>query len=104
MGVFLWVEIIIPRVLLADRALLHGLPRAQAARWDYVKIDECLEGTRTSVLDEIKEGLFTGDQRRIQWLNGLAGTVTSALTKTVAHLFADENQLGASFCSRDEAD
>jgi hypothetical protein len=100
-----WVEIIIPHVLLAERALLRGLPRAQAARWDYVKIDECLEGTRSTVLDEITERIYTEDQRRIQWLNGLAGTGKSTLAKTVAHLFADKNQLGASFfCSRDEAD
>jgi hypothetical protein len=101
----LWVNLIIPHLFLAEHALLRGLPRAHAARWDYVDFDECLEGTRSTVLTEIKEHISNGDRRRIQWLNGLAGTGKSTIAKTVAHLFADENQLGASFiCSRDEAD
>ena len=96
---------IIPHIFIAERALLCGLPRAKAARWDYTKIDECLEGTHSTVLNEIKQHIFKRDHRHIQWLNGLAGTGKSTIAKTVAHLFADENQLGASFfCSRDEAD
>ena len=84
---------------------MDKLPRAKAARWDYIDIAECLEGTRITVLDEIKERVLIEERRRIQWLNGLAGTGKSTIAKTVAHLLANENQLGASFfCSRDEAE
>ena len=93
----LFVEIVVPHVFSAERALFDKLPRAKAARWDYVDIEECLEGTRSTVLAEIKEHISNGDRRRIQWLNGLVGTGKSTVVKTVAHSFTDENQLGASF-------
>ena len=99
------IELILSYTVLADRGYLDKLPRAKAARWDYVDIDECLPGTRRTVLDRINEHIFKEDGRRIIWLNGLAGTGKSTLAKSVAHLFADECQLGASFfCSRSETD
>jgi hypothetical protein len=64
-----------------------------------------MEGTRGTVLAEIKECIFNEKKHRIQWLNGLAGAGKSTLAKSVARSLAVESQLGASFfCARDEPD
>ena len=38
-----------------------------------------------------------GDERRIFWLNGMAGTGKSTIARTVARKYNDRNRLGASF-------
>ena len=62
----------------------------------------CLKGTRKDVLWEIEHWLMDERERRVFWLNGLAGTGKSTIAQTFAETaFADGN-LGASFfCSRD---
>ena len=65
----------------------------------------CLKGTRGAVLNGIELWAQDFDGSPVYWLNGLAGTGKSTITKTIAErLFAD-GQLGASFfCSRDFED
>ena len=65
----------------------------------------CLRGTREGVLRDI-EDWFTNDwDRRVFWLNGLAGTGKSTIAQTFAETTFADGQLGASFfCSRDFED
>jgi hypothetical protein len=77
------------------------------APWDYVRADECLDGTRIAILDGIKAWISSRDNepRSVYWLNGLAGTGKTTIAKSVAHFAADEGLLGASFfCSRNVTD
>jgi NACHT domain len=84
---------------------LSKLPRAATAGWECIDSEECLQGTRTSVLEGIEAWIHTNGGPQVYWLNGLAGTGKSTLAKSVARLAADQGLLGASFfCSRDEAD
>ena len=64
--------------------------------WDQ-GCDDCLEGTRGAILDEID--LWTRDFTKppIYWLDGLAGTGKSAIAETVAKRMHADGRLGASF-------
>jgi len=86
-------------------ALLHNFRSAKGAEFRHGKRTGCLKGTRGAVLDGIELWAGDFDQHSIYWLNGLAGTGKSTITKTIAErLFAD-GRLGASFfCSRDYED
>ncbi|KAJ5938320.1 hypothetical protein N7466_001454 [Penicillium verhagenii] len=59
--------------------------------------DECLPGTRTDLLNEIAEWAVSPHGKCIFWLNGMAGTGKSTISRTVAKRFKQENILGASF-------
>lgn len=59
--------------------------------------DECLPGTRTSIIHQIREWPFSPQGRCIFWLNGMAGTGKSTIARTVAKFFKESNSLGASF-------
>ena len=62
----------------------------------------CMKGTRRDVLFQLEQWLKDEGDKRVFWLNGLAGTGKSTIAQTFAEMcFADGN-LGASFfCSRD---
>jgi hypothetical protein len=57
----------------------------------------CLAGTRTHLLQRISEWYANDDSKRIFWLNGMAGTGKSTVSRTVAQAFTDRGVLGASF-------
>ncbi|KAJ6035814.1 hypothetical protein N7540_000093 [Penicillium herquei] len=59
--------------------------------------DECLEGTRTDILHKISEWAFSPHERSIFWLQGMAGTGKSTISRTVANSLKQTNHLGASF-------
>jgi len=61
-----------------------------------------MKGTRRDVLFQLEQWLKDEGDKRVFWLNGLAGTGKSTIAQTFAEMcFADGN-LGASFfCSRD---
>ncbi|KAL6790941.1 putative wd40 protein [Trichoderma sp. SZMC 28012] len=59
--------------------------------------DECLQGTRTKILHDIEEWATTLSSKCIFWLNGMAGTGKSTISRTVARLFQAKQLLGASF-------
>lgn len=66
---------------------------------------ECLPGTRTELLREITEWAFSPSSKNIFWLQGMAGTGKSTISRTVARSAKKRNQLGASFFfKRGEAD
>ncbi|CAG8926838.1 unnamed protein product [Penicillium salamii] len=79
------------------------LPVADGAEFDsFMDRDEveCLAGTRTELLEEIADWIASPDGKPIFWLNGMAGTGKSTISRTVARRLKNENTLGASFFFR----
>ncbi|KAJ5433611.1 uncharacterized protein N7458_012767 [Penicillium daleae] len=79
---------------------LEKLPFAHGAALDSYADqydDECLEGTRTDILHKISEWAFSPHERAIFWLQGMAGTGKSTISRTVAKSLNQTNHLGASF-------
>src|SRR5438477_9784816 len=76
------------------------LPCVDAATFDS-HADEldarCHPGTQEDLLRHIKEWANDPYGKCIFWLNGMAGTGKSTISRTVAQSFADNGQLGASF-------
>lgn len=59
--------------------------------------EECLPGTRMILLEDIKGWASSPEGKCIFWLNGLAGTGKSTISRTTAKLFHETGLLGASF-------
>lgn len=59
--------------------------------------DQCLPGTRTEILSQIREWASSPNDRCIFWLNGIAGTGKSTISRTLADSFSRSKLLGASF-------
>ncbi|OBT67626.1 hypothetical protein VE03_03802 [Pseudogymnoascus sp. 23342-1-I1] len=57
----------------------------------------CLPGTRVDLLQKIYNWADGEDERCIFWLNGLAGTGKSTISRTVALRYNEQKRLGASF-------
>ncbi|KFZ22424.1 hypothetical protein V502_02884, partial [Pseudogymnoascus sp. VKM F-4520 (FW-2644)] len=57
----------------------------------------CYQGTRVELLRQIDTWASNRGSERIFWLNGMAGTGKSTISRTVAQTFADKGDLGASF-------
>jgi hypothetical protein len=57
----------------------------------------CLADTRVDLLQEIHAWADDNDGRFIYWLSGLAGTGKSTIARTVARMYFENGQLGASF-------
>ena len=57
----------------------------------------CHPDTRAELLCQIREWAHNPDGEIIFWLNGMAGTGKSTISRTVAKTFADNGLLGASF-------
>ena len=61
-----------------------------------------MKGTRRDVLSQIDRWLNDEEDKRVFWLNGLAGTGKSTIAQTFAETSFADGKLGASFfCSRD---
>ncbi|KAL4990294.1 hypothetical protein BDW68DRAFT_45139 [Aspergillus falconensis] len=58
---------------------------------------QCLQGTRTELLQKIMEWATSPSQKGIFWLKGMAGTGKSTISRTVARSLKNTNCLGASF-------
>lgn len=81
---------------------LSKLPFATGARFDSQKNDEksereCLEDTRVDLMLQIDEWAHNPIGESIFWLNGMAGTGKSTISRTVSRRFDENGQLGASF-------
>jgi hypothetical protein len=62
----------------------------------------CMKGTRREIFSQLDNWLNDEQDKRVFWLNGLAGTGKSAIAKTFAERSFADGKLGASFfCSRD---
>ena len=64
-----------------------------------------MKGTRRDVLSQLENWLDDDRDKRVFWLNGLAGTGKSTIAQTFAEITFADGMLGASFfCSRDYDD
>jgi len=64
-----------------------------------------MKGTRRDVLFQLEQWLKDKEDKRVFWLNGLAGTGKSTIAQTFAEMCFADGKLGASFfCSRDFED
>ncbi|KAJ6779586.1 hypothetical protein PWT90_04750 [Aphanocladium album] len=57
----------------------------------------CLPNTRVDLLQRVTEWTVNSNSEAIFWLNGMAGTGKSTISRTVAESVARDGQLGASF-------
>ncbi|KAL6229305.1 hypothetical protein BDW75DRAFT_235316 [Aspergillus navahoensis] len=58
---------------------------------------QCLQGTRTVLLQQIIDWALLPSRKSIFWLKGMAGTGKSTISRTVAESLKNINHLGASF-------
>ncbi|KAG6847220.1 hypothetical protein H0H93_009442, partial [Arthromyces matolae] len=81
---------------------LDKLPRAKDARYDYVDLPLCSEGTREGVLNQIMSWAKDKDAHQIYWLNGGAGTGKTTIALTIASMLAKDTSIFSAsfFCSR----
>ncbi|KAG8726049.1 hypothetical protein FRC11_000929, partial [Ceratobasidium sp. 423] len=63
------------------------------------KIDRgpCLEGTRGTVLDDIRRWIHNPNETKGYWVNGMAGTGKTTIAYSICQELAENGQLGASF-------
>ncbi|KAK3316770.1 hypothetical protein B0H66DRAFT_626242 [Apodospora peruviana] len=81
-------------------AVLSKLPVAEGAAFDSHAEEHnarCHPDTRTELLSQIQNWANDSQAENIYWLNGMAGTGKSTISRTVAKSFADSGLLGASF-------
>ncbi|KAJ5159658.1 uncharacterized protein N7482_006662 [Penicillium canariense] len=87
--------------------LLDKLPVASGAAFNsYVDQheDECLPGTRIELLEEIAQWAVSPHGKCIFWLNGMAGTGKSTISRTVARSLQRKFTTVSFFFKRDERD
>ncbi|KAH8807278.1 putative wd40 protein [Xylogone sp. PMI_703] len=84
---------------IGQRVNLLRLKPAKGATFDaYENMHcECLPGTRSYLLRQIEEWAESPHGKCIFWLNGMAGTGKSTISRTIAKLFKGKKSLGASF-------
>ncbi|KAL6406364.1 vegetative incompatibility protein HET-E-1 [Ilyonectria robusta] len=91
-----------------QKTALDRLPVAEGASYDSRAEEHsptCLQNTRVDLLRQIQEWANDPNAKAIFWLNGMAGTGKSTISRTVAQSFASSGRLGASFFfKRGEAD
>jgi hypothetical protein len=82
-----------------QRIDLGRLQTAKGAAFDSYENqhDECLPGTRIELLREVEEWATSSHGKCIFWLNGMAGTGKSTISRTVASRLKAKRSLGASF-------
>ncbi|KAL1862293.1 hypothetical protein Plec18170_001118 [Paecilomyces lecythidis] len=92
----------------AQDDILSKLPNVASAAFDSHANEHnalCHPHTRVEILREIHEWADNPGGQCIYWLNGMAGTGKSTISRTVAKLFSDENYLcGNFFFKRGERD
>ena len=86
-------------------ALLNQMRHATDAGYLCGDRKGCMKGTRRDVLLQLENWLNDELDKRVFWLNGLAGTGKSTIAQTFAETTFADGMLGASFfCSRDYDD
>lgn len=83
-----------------SKTVLGRLPTARGAAHD--SSDDwleatCMENTRVDILNEIQDWANDPTSTTLFWLNGMAGTGKSTISRTVAQRLAGNGNLGGSF-------
>ncbi|TVY74085.1 Vegetative incompatibility protein HET-E-1 [Fusarium oxysporum f. sp. cubense] len=82
------------------RTALNQLPIADGASFDSHGEEHnptCLQNTRVELLKNINNWIDDPNSKPIYWLNGMAGTGKSTISRTIAQMRHDRRDLGASF-------
>ncbi|XEV00997.1 hypothetical protein FSHL1_006284 [Fusarium sambucinum] len=93
-----------------QRAAIDQLPYVGDAVWDSHAEERngtCLPNTRENLLAELKDWIqdTTGKSKAVFWLNGMAGTGKSTISRTISQYLSQNGRLGATFFfKRGEAD
>lgn len=83
-----------------QQTVLQRLSVAEGAAFDSLveeRNSTCLPNTRVDILKDIAEWANTSTTKQVFWLNGMAGTGKSTISRTIAQSFAAQGMLGASF-------
>ncbi|VUC33727.1 unnamed protein product [Clonostachys rosea] len=83
-----------------QRVLLDKLPVASGAAFDSYEEGRnptCLPNTRVDLLQQLSAWADDSDSEAIFWLNGMAGTGKSTISRTMARDLTRKGRLGASF-------
>ncbi|KAJ3568906.1 hypothetical protein NPX13_g6262 [Xylaria arbuscula] len=83
-----------------QKAVLGRLAEAAGAAFDSHAEEHnpiCLPDTRVDLLREISQWVEDPDAKAVFWLNGMAGTGKSTISRTLARSSSNRGQLGASF-------
>ncbi|KAM0365779.1 hypothetical protein ACHAO7_008178 [Fusarium culmorum] len=93
-----------------QRVTIDQLPYVGDAVWDSHAEERnatCLQNTRETLLKELKDWIkdTTEQSKTVLWLNGMAGTGKSTISRTLSQHLSQDGQLGATFFfKRGEAD
>ncbi|KAF5617860.1 hypothetical protein F25303_13157 [Fusarium sp. NRRL 25303] len=82
------------------RTALNQLPIAEGASFDSMAEEHnprCLPNTRQELLEDIDRWIDDPNSKTVYWLNGMAGTGKSTISRTVAYSRSQRGDLGASF-------
>ncbi|KAH6883935.1 putative wd40 protein [Thelonectria olida] len=93
---------------LDQKMVLDRLPVAAGASFDSRDEEHnstCLQDTRVDLLRQIQEWASNPHTKALFWLNGMAGTGKSTISRTICRQFVQSSRLGSSFFfKRGEAD
>jgi archaellum biogenesis ATPase FlaH len=83
-----------------QREVFEKLPYVKGSSFDSSDAEHdsrCHPKTRIKLLHQTMQWAEDPSSKCIFWLNGMAGTGKSTISRTIAHCFKEKNQLGASF-------
>ncbi|KAJ4139753.1 hypothetical protein NW768_001097 [Fusarium equiseti] len=83
-----------------NQEIIDKLPYVKDAAFDSHSQEhnsKCLENTRVDLLTQISQWVEHKDSKTVFWLNGMAGTGKSTVSRTVAQMLSSKGMLGASF-------
>jgi predicted alpha/beta-fold hydrolase len=83
-----------------QKITLDKLPVAEGASFDSHAEEHnpiCLPDTRVNLLNTITKWAKNSNAKAVYWLNGMAGTGKSTISRTLARNFSDNGFLAASF-------
>ncbi|RDW70114.1 hypothetical protein BP5796_08511 [Coleophoma crateriformis] len=83
------LKVVLDKLRSVDNAMFDSHDEEHNAR--------CYPSKRVGLLQQVKTWASDGGSECIFWLNGMAGTGKSTISRTVAQNFADKGELGASF-------